>query len=112
MDPPQQPRMIWPMLLGEDLATGEEGWPQKWDERKERQLLDERRFHRLEEARIGWILVKAWSGGYKDVDEVICDVRALLEKKGVEVIGDDEILPADGRSSCWQDVLITRGGVL
>jgi hypothetical protein len=65
MDPPQQPRMIWPMLLGEGSATGEEGWPQKWDERKERQLLDEWRFHRLEEARIGGYLSKRGVGGIR-----------------------------------------------
>jgi hypothetical protein len=106
VDPPPRPRVMWPMLFGEDPGAGE-GWPEVWDEREERRLLSGRRFRRLEYARMGGILVKAWSGGYKSVDEVIWDLRALLEKKGVEVLGDDEILPADGNSSSWEDVLIT-----
>ncbi|CEN59986.1 hypothetical protein ASPCAL02427 [Aspergillus calidoustus] len=106
VDQPPRPRVKWPMLFPEDPATGE-GWPTWWDERKERQLLSKRRFHQLEEARMGGILVKAWSGGYKGVDEVIWDLRALLEKKGVEVLGEDEILPINGESSSWEDMLIT-----
>jgi hypothetical protein len=53
---------------------------------------------------MGDIFVKAWSGEYKDVGEVMSDLRALLEKMGVEVIGEDEILPGDGKS--WEDILV------
>jgi hypothetical protein len=55
-------------------------------------------FHELEEARLGWVLVKAWNGAYPDVAAVIGDVRGILERRGVKIIGDDEILPPGGHA--------------
>jgi hypothetical protein len=77
-------------------------WPAERDYMDERKRIKEKRFCQLEEARLGPILVKAWSGDYKNVTEVIRDVRAVLEKKGVAVIGEDEILPGD--TMTWGDI--------
>ncbi|KAL2793011.1 hypothetical protein BJX66DRAFT_306726 [Aspergillus keveii] len=93
--PPKMPRgwdsAVWP----EDPKD----WPAERDYMDERKRIKEKRFCQLEEARLGPILVKAWSGDYKNVTEVIRDVRAVLEKKGVAVIGEDEILPGDTMTS-------------
>ncbi|KAL3444546.1 hypothetical protein BJX65DRAFT_310736 [Aspergillus insuetus] len=96
--PPQLPRghdsAVWP----EDPQT----WPAKWDYKDEEKRIKEKKFCQLEEARLGPVLVKAWSGDYRNVSQVIQDVRAVIEKKGVEVIGEDEILPGDSMS--WGDI--------
>ncbi|KAL4885919.1 hypothetical protein BJY04DRAFT_119472 [Aspergillus karnatakaensis] len=86
VDPPPRPQARWPMLFGEDPRE----WPVRRDEGVERELLRERRFHQLEEARMGGILGKAWGGGYTDVAELVADVRLFLDTIGVDVIGDDE----------------------
>jgi hypothetical protein len=99
--PPGASKVRWPMLFSGDNS---DDWSGGWDREFERERLGERRFQRLEEARMGDIFVKAWSGEYKDVGEVMSDLRALLEKMGVEVIGEDEILPGDGKS--WEDILV------
>jgi hypothetical protein len=53
---------------------------------------------------MGSIFVKAWSGEFNDVGEVMSDLRALLEKMGIEVIGEDEILADDGKT--WEDIIV------
>ncbi|KAL3440460.1 hypothetical protein BJX65DRAFT_290401 [Aspergillus insuetus] len=102
VDPPPGPTKVsWPMLFSGD---DQDDWPVNWDRELERERLRERRFQRLEEARMGDIFVKAWCGEYNDVGEVIADLRALLEKMGVEINGKDEILPGNGKS--WEDIFV------
>jgi hypothetical protein len=101
--PPVGPGKVrWPMLFSSNNDKGD--WPADWDRDLERERLKERRFQQLEEARMGDILVKAWGGEYRDVGEVMADLRALLEKMGVEVTGEDEILPGGGQT--WEDIFV------
>jgi serine/threonine protein kinase len=96
--PPQRPGGIYSIVWPEDPK----GWPEEWDYKEDERRVREKKFCQLEEARLGPILVKAWSGDYKNVSEVICDVRAVLRKKGIEVIGEDEVLPGD--TMPWGDM--------
>ncbi|KAL3493902.1 hypothetical protein BJX62DRAFT_234758 [Aspergillus germanicus] len=96
--PPKPPRgwdsAVWP----EDPKD----WPAEWDYKDEQKRIKEKKFCQLEEARLGPVLVKAWSGDYRNVSEVIRDVRGVLAKMGVAVIGEDEVLP--GESMTWEDI--------
>jgi hypothetical protein len=53
---------------------------------------------------MGGIFDTAGSGEYNDVGGVMLDLRALWEKMGVEIIGEDEILPGDEKP--WEDILV------
>ncbi|KAL4929523.1 uncharacterized protein BDV17DRAFT_290537 [Aspergillus undulatus] len=111
MSPPRRPPGVnYPMVYPEDPRywldrEGEPDWREEEDRlrRKMSQLLDE--------ARLGPILVKAWSGHYRSVTEAIADVRALLKNRGVNLVGGDEILvPAGDGNTFWDDIFVTVPG--
>ncbi|KAL2814772.1 hypothetical protein BJX63DRAFT_431163 [Aspergillus granulosus] len=100
--PPQNPA-LWPMTYSEDPRE----WPKDYEVnlREETERVQQRMFYELEEAHLGLVLVKAFNGTYQDVSEVVSDVRSILGRRGVEILGDDEILPPGDAS--WADVFIT-----
>jgi hypothetical protein len=57
-------------------------------------------WQQLEEARLGNVLVKAWSGGYEGAGDVMRDVAAVAEKIGINVAEDEVDIGA-----AWEDVL-------
>jgi hypothetical protein len=61
------------------------------------------RFQRLEDARLGHVLVKAWTEGYQSAEEVVRDVEVAALKMGIKVVGDE----VDIREK-WEDVLDVR----
>jgi hypothetical protein len=54
----------------------------------------------LEEARLGKVLIKAWSRGYDSAEQVVVDIKAIAEKVGIVVMGEDEV-EIQGE---WEDV--------
>ncbi|KAK2746089.1 hypothetical protein FQN57_003429 [Myotisia sp. PD_48] len=86
------------------------------------QYLDQTRFetHRrkfrhawqsLEEERLGHIFVKAWNLEYENAGEAMLDVKEVIKKMGLKLVGDDEI-ELDGGIR-WEDVFeVVRTGPL
>ncbi|KAL5049505.1 hypothetical protein BDW71DRAFT_176034 [Aspergillus fruticulosus] len=111
MSPPRRPPNVnYPMVYPEDPRywLDREGEP---DWREEEDRLRRKMFQLLDEGRLGPILVKAWSGHYRGVTEVIADVRALLKNRGVNLVGGDEILvPAGDGNRSWDDIFVTVPG--
>ena len=64
-------------------------------------------FQELEDARLGKVLVKAWTGCYKSADEVIEDVRLSALKIGFTICEDDVDI-----GEKWEDVFEVRNGEL
>jgi hypothetical protein len=64
-------------------------------------------FQRLEEARLGNILVKAWTEGYNSAEEIIEDVEAAASKMGITVCEDDVDIGQE-----WEEVFEVRNGEL
>jgi hypothetical protein len=79
-----------------------EGGCKPYDENRE--VFDERytegMWQELEEARLGKVLVKAWSRGYDSAEQVVVDIKAIAEKVGIVVMGEDEV----EISGEWEDV--------
>jgi hypothetical protein len=61
----------------------------------------EGKFKLLEEAKLGPVLVKAWRAEYMNAQEVMREVRELLGKMNVTVVGTDEIIPEAGER--WEE---------
>lgn len=57
-------------------------------------------WQQLEEARLGKVIVKAWSGGYESVEDVVKDVTYVATTIGISVIGDEIDI-----GTPWEDVL-------
>ena len=65
------------------------------------------RFPRLEDERLGHVLVKAWTEGYNSAAGVIRDVELAASKIGIKVVGDEVDIGEN-----WEDVLEVRDGKL
>ncbi|PGH23612.1 hypothetical protein AJ80_02393 [Polytolypa hystricis UAMH7299] len=48
-------------------------------------------------------MLRILSGGYEDAKEIMRDVKSLVEKMGIQVVGDDEVVLEDGVK--WEGAL-------
>ncbi|KAE8357520.1 hypothetical protein BDV27DRAFT_151255 [Aspergillus caelatus] len=71
-----------------------------WEYNKQR--LKEGKLQRLEEERLGPMLVKAWNGEYENAREILQEVRSYVQQIGVSMDGEGEVLLDDGRK--WEGV--------
>jgi hypothetical protein len=78
-----------------------EGCKKAYDENRE--VFDERylngMWQRLEDERLGSVLVKAWNRKFGGADEVAQEIREILENIGIQVDGDEV-----GIDGGWEDV--------
>ncbi|EFR05292.1 serine/threonine protein kinase [Nannizzia gypsea CBS 118893] len=93
----------WSPLLPIDPAS----WPDFTSNIQFRDYEDERRrqgaWQVLEEERLGHILVKAWNQEYESADQVMHDVKEVIVKMGMKLIGEDEI-ELEVCGGRWEDV--------
>ncbi|KAF2742120.1 hypothetical protein M011DRAFT_462663 [Sporormia fimetaria CBS 119925] len=67
-----------------------------------------RLYQQLDERRLGDILVKSWTGSYKNIDEAIEDIQQIARGQGLAVEGDEV-----GIGKTWEDVFeVVRTGEL
>ncbi|PLB53261.1 hypothetical protein P170DRAFT_379870, partial [Aspergillus steynii IBT 23096] len=80
----------------EEVSEEENPWE------RHQQRVKEGKLQRLEDERLGPILIKAWKGEYENAGEIMQEVRSYLQQIGVRMDGEDEVLLDDGRK--WDDV--------